>query len=90
MPRKLVCRTNNRKINDKTNKCFKKSFHEKYGGPINVISKSPGSLWTDYYVLRITMFLMDAIDVSTYFSMIAYLKRKTIGHMPKKSPVFCR
>lgn len=52
--------------------------------------KSPGSLWAEYSMLKSTIFLYDAIDISKFASLIAYLKRKNIGYRPKKAKVFTK
>lgn len=43
------------------------------------------SLWTKYSMLRATINLNEGIDISTFPSVIPYLKRKAEGHKPKKS-----
>lgn len=38
----------------------------------------------------LTIFLYDAIDISKFASLIAYLKRKNIGYRPKQARVFTK
>lgn len=52
--------------------------------------KAPGSLWAEYSMLRSTIFLHDAIKISQFTTLIAFLKRKNVGYRPKKASVFTR
>ncbi|XP_031342039.1 uncharacterized protein LOC116169963 [Photinus pyralis] len=52
--------------------------------------KSPGSLWAEYSMLKSTIFLYESINISTFSTLIAYLKRKNVGHRPKKAQVFTK
>jgi hypothetical protein len=52
--------------------------------------KSPGSLWAEYSMLKSTIFLHDATDISKYATLIAFLKRKSSGWKPKKSKIFTK
>ena len=52
--------------------------------------KAPGSLWAEYSMLKRTIFLYDSVDISKFSILIAFLKRKNIGHRPKKSSVFTK
>lgn len=52
--------------------------------------KAPGSLWAEYSMLKSTIFLYDSIDISKFTTLIAYLKRKNVGHRPKKASVFSK
>lgn len=52
--------------------------------------KAPGSLWAEYSMLKSTIFLYDAIDISKFATLIAYLKRKNIGYRPKKAKIFTK
>lgn len=56
----------------------------------NETLKSPGSLWAEYSMLKATIFLHKAVDISKYATLIAFLKRKNIGHKVKKSRIFTR
>lgn len=49
---------------------------------------SPGSLWAEYSMLKATIFLYDSIDISKFAVLIAFLKRKNVGHKAKKASVF--
>ncbi|KAJ8914624.1 hypothetical protein NQ315_015361, partial [Exocentrus adspersus] len=50
--------------------------------------KSPGSLWAEYSMLKSIIFLKD--DISKFCTLITFLKRKNVGHRPKKASVFSR
>lgn len=50
----------------------------------------PPSLWCEYSMLKSTIYLNENIDISSYKKLQAFLKRKNIGHRPKKSSVFTR
>lgn len=52
--------------------------------------KSPGSLWAEYSMLKSTIFLHDGIDISKFATLIAFLRRKNVGHRPKKSSIFTK
>lgn len=52
--------------------------------------KSPGSLWAEYSMLKSTIFLHDKIDISKFATLIAFLKRKNVGHKPKKAAIFTK
>lgn len=52
--------------------------------------KSPGSLWAEYSMLKVTINLNNGIDISQFKKLLAFLKKKNIGHHPKKSKVFTR
>lgn len=54
----------------------------------NETLKSPGSLWAEYSMLKATIFLNEGVDISKFATLIAFLKRKNVGHRPKKSKVF--
>lgn len=87
---------------EKVYKMFKNWCEEEDGASINEkvllayfvhrnkALKSPGSLWAEYSMLKSTTFLKDAIDISKFSTLIAYLKRKNIGHRPKKASVFTK
>lgn len=56
----------------------------------NEVLKSPGSLWAEYSMLKATIFLYHAVDISKFKTLIAFLKRKNAGYKTKKSRVFTR
>ncbi|XP_044262163.1 multifunctional protein ADE2 isoform X3 [Tribolium madens] len=45
----------------------------------------PSSLWAAYSMLRTTLNLKNNVDISKYFKLGAFLKRKSDGYKPKKS-----
>src|SRR6266480_3279881 len=45
------------------------------------------SLWTTYSMLRTMLSVKRNIDIRRYTNLIAFLKRKSEGHKPKKSRV---
>lgn len=81
---------------------FKTWFEEKHGKNISEkvvlayfvqrskILLSPGSLWAEYSMLKATIFLNDSIDISKFSMLIAFLKRKNVGHKTKKASVFTK
>lgn len=52
--------------------------------------KSPSSLWSEYSMLKSTIFINDNEDISKYPKLKAFLKRKNDGYKPKKSSIFSR
>lgn len=49
---------------------------------------APSSLWSEYSMLRATISLNDNVDISKYAKLKAFLKKKNIGYVSKKSEVF--
>lgn len=47
----------------------------------------PNTLWTQYSMLRTTLYINHNIDISKYLKLKAFLKRKNDGYKPKKSAV---
>lgn len=43
------------------------------------------TLWSIYSMLRTTLSMRKKIDISRFTSLIAFIKRKSVGHQPKKS-----
>lgn len=56
----------------------------------NLRLKSPGSLWAEYSMLKSTINLNNGVDISQFKKLVAFLKKKNIGHHAKKSKVFTR
>lgn len=50
--------------------------------------KKPTSLWAYYSMLKSIIRLKEKIDISNYFDLTAFLKRKSDGYEPTKSNVF--
>lgn len=87
---------------ENTYKIFQKWFAEKNGKNLNekiLLAyfvqrnqqlKAPGSLWAEYSMLKATIFLHHSIDISKFFTLITFLKRKNVGHKPKKASVFTK
>lgn len=48
------------------------------------------TLWTQYSMLRTELSLKKGIDIKTYNSLIAFLKRQSDGYHAKKSNVFSK
>lgn len=46
------------------------------------------SLWCYYSMLKSTMKTNHGIDIKSYSNLLAFLKRRSDGHMSKKSKVF--
>ncbi len=82
---------------ENTHGLFRKWFEEKSGKNIdekilmayfvqrNQQLKAPGSLWAEYSMLKATIFLHHSIDISKFLTLITFLKRKNVGHKPKKA-----
>lgn len=50
---------------------------------------SPSTLWARYSMLKATMKIYaDNVDISTYPSLCAFLKKKSQGYVPKKAKIF--
>ncbi|RZC34526.1 hypothetical protein BDFB_013218 [Asbolus verrucosus] len=47
--------------------------------------KAPGSLWAKYSMLKSTIFFHDSIDISKFFTLTVFLKKKNVGYRPKKT-----
>lgn len=48
------------------------------------------SLWTKYSMLRSIINLREGIDISKYYTVIAFLKRKSEGYKAKKSLILSK
>lgn len=48
------------------------------------------TLWSMYSMLRSTLVLEDNVDISKYHKLMAFLKRKSVGYVAKKSRTFCK
>lgn len=46
------------------------------------------TLWAKYSMLKATMKINDQVDISTYASLIAMLKKGSKGHIPKQARIF--
>lgn len=49
---------------------------------------SPGTLWPIYSMLRATVLTYDSIDIKSYAKLLAFIKRKNVGYVKKKSENF--
>lgn len=56
----------------------------------SAILKSPASLWSEYSMLKSTLYIHENVDISKYPKLRGFLKRKNDGYKPKKSHVFER
>ena len=52
------------------------------------ILKSPGSLWSEFSMLKTMINLELSINIGRYYKLVSFLKRKNVGFVPKKSKVF--
>lgn len=50
--------------------------------------KKPTTLWSHYSMLKATLKVFVKVDIATYVSVTAMLKRKSHGYLPKKAKVF--
>lgn len=50
----------------------------------------PSTLWTHYSMLRATINMKKNLDIGKYTQLIAFLKRQSEGHKPKKSKIFSK
>lgn len=48
------------------------------------------TLWSLYSKLRNTIYLNENIEIRNYAKLIAFLKRKNVGHIPKKSKILTK
>lgn len=48
----------------------------------------PSTMWAKYSMLKATLKIYENVDISTYPSLTAFLKRKGEGHVPKKAKIF--
>lgn len=48
------------------------------------------TLWSSYSKLKATLIINDNVDINKYAKLIAFLKRKSVGYIPKKSNTFSR
>lgn len=48
----------------------------------------PSTLWSTYSMLKSTLKLRKNVDISNYYQLGSFLKKKSVGHQPKKSSVF--
>ncbi|XP_031358251.1 uncharacterized protein LOC116181935 [Photinus pyralis] len=48
------------------------------------------TLWSMYSMLKSMLILQDNVDISKYAKLQSFLKRKSVGHKPKKSLTFTR
>lgn len=46
------------------------------------------TLWAKYSMLKSTMKINDQVDISTYASVNAMLKKESKGHIPKQARIF--
>lgn len=53
-------------------------------------NKKPSTLWASYSMLKSTLNIKHKVDISKFAKLIAYLKRKNVGYVPKKSRVFTK
>lgn len=51
---------------------------------------SPGSLWSEFSMLKTMIKLNNGIDIGSFNKLLCFLKKKNVGHRPKKSKVFSR
>ena len=49
---------------------------------------APSTLWARYSMLKATINTYDNVDIGSYKSVIAFLKRKSANHKRKKSKIF--
>lgn len=54
------------------------------------LQQKSSSLWCLYSKLRCMIYVRRNQDISKYTSLFAFLKRKNVGHVPKKSPVLSK
>jgi hypothetical protein len=50
--------------------------------------KKASTAWAHYSMLKSTLSLKENIDISKFFKLIAFLKRKNLNYQAKKSSVF--
>jgi hypothetical protein len=48
------------------------------------------TLWSIYSILRATLNVNKKIEIKNYPSLIAFIKRKSVGQLSKKSSVFAK
>lgn len=46
------------------------------------------SMWPKYSMIKATLNLKHGVDISKFPKLVAFIKRKVEGHVPKKSKVF--
>lgn len=51
-------------------------------------NKKASSLWATFSMLKQTLKLKENVDISKYYKVIAFLKRKNDSYTPKKAAVF--
>ncbi|RZC37984.1 hypothetical protein BDFB_014693 [Asbolus verrucosus] len=59
------------------------AYFQDYAG-----DKKASTLWAHYSMLKSTISLKENIDISKFFTLIAFLKRQNINYKHKKSSVF--
>lgn len=50
----------------------------------------PNTLWSRYSMIKSVLKLRENVDLSRYFKLTAYLKKKNVGLLPKKALVFTK
>lgn len=50
----------------------------------------PSSLWTQYSMLRTTLYVNHNVDISKYLKLRALLKRLSVGYKPKKAKILTK
>lgn len=53
-------------------------------------AKKSSTLWSIFSMLKSTLAVKDNVDIGKYSKLIAFLKRKSVGHRAKKSKVLTR
>lgn len=48
------------------------------------------TLWSVYSMIKLMLNLKENLDISRYYKLIAFIKRKSVGYIPKKSRVLTR
>lgn len=49
--------------------------------------KAPSTLWSTYSMLKTTINNNHNVNIKNYGKLITFLKKKSVGHVPKKSQV---
>lgn len=73
-----------KKVTSLTEDVFLAYFAEKAS------SYKASSLWSNYSMLKAVLLLKQNLDISKFYKLIGYLKRKSAGYQPKKSKCFSR
>lgn len=46
------------------------------------------TLWSNFSMIKASLQIKNNVDISKYYKLIAFLKRKSVGYRPKKSKIF--